>query len=75
VTRSKSLPVTVEARDCNICRCLDIVVDRSWCSDETGSYRDESALVDVRLQRKQHRADGECSRPPTTWGGEPEADE
>jgi hypothetical protein len=68
------MPAVGKARDCNTCRCLDIKVDRAWVTDETGSYRDESALVDVRLQRRQHRAEGQCSRPPATWGGEPEAD-
>jgi hypothetical protein len=68
-------PAPVEIRDCNTCRCLDIMADRAWVSDETGSYRDESALSDVRVRRRKHRAEGECSRPQATWGGEPEVNE
>jgi hypothetical protein len=72
---TQSMPATVEVRDCNTCRCLDIMASRAWIQDETGTYRDESALSDVRIQRRDHRADGKCSRPPTAWGAEPEADE
>lgn len=62
-----------EVRDCNMCRCLDIMASRAWCSDETGTYRDESALSDVRVQRTAHRLAGECSRPADMWGtAEPE---
>jgi hypothetical protein len=68
------MPAVGEARDCNTCRCLDIMASRTWCEDETGKYRDESALVDVRVMRRRHRAEDECSRPSATWGGEPEAD-
>lgn len=62
-----------QARDCNTCRCLDIMASRAWVTDETGSYRDESAVSDVRVRRRRHRAEGKCSRPQSTWGTEPEA--
>ncbi|MFF7634186.1 hypothetical protein ACFZB9_13675 [Kitasatospora sp. NPDC008050] len=56
-----------EPRDCNVCRCLDIKADQAWCSDETGTYRNDSALTDVRVMRHQHREEGECSRPREVW--------
>ena len=54
-------------RDCNVCRCLDIKADQAWVADETGTYRNESALSDVRVKRRQHREAGECLRPRDAW--------
>lgn len=53
--------------DCSVCRCLDIKADQAWVTDETGTYRNESALSDVRVRRRQHRNAEECSRPRESW--------
>ncbi|MCC9310461.1 hypothetical protein LN042_25900 [Kitasatospora sp. RB6PN24] len=73
--REPGSSAVAEARDCNTCRCLDTMASRAWVSDETGTYRHESALSDVRVRRRRHRAEGECSCLRETWGGEPAADQ
>lgn len=59
--------VSADPRDCSVCRCLDIKADQAWVTDETGTYRNESALSDVLVKRRQHRDAGPCARPLESW--------
>jgi hypothetical protein len=53
--------------DCSTCHFLDRWAAEAWVSDESGVYQDGSALVDVRIERRKHRATGECVRPLVMW--------
>lgn len=53
---------------CKVCRCLDVMLTRTWCREGNEWYRDESAVSDVRVLRRRHRyEDQNCLRPPETW--------
>ncbi|MDH6133951.1 hypothetical protein P3T37_003350 [Kitasatospora sp. MAA4] len=61
------VPEASKVWDCPVCRCLDIKADQAWVTDETGTYRNESAATDIRVRRRQHQATGTCTRPRDSW--------